>query len=346
MEAVGIATAFLLLLVALGLILAAAELFTNAIEWLGDKLGLSQGVVGSILAAVGTALPETMIPIIAFIAGAKAADPHAGHEIGVGAVIGAPFMLGTLAMAVTGIAAWAYARVGLRDRDVKPNVGVAKRDLRYFLIVFPLAMLASLLPQGMKPFVGVALVGLYLAYVYQTIKAEDPGDEGEGGEALKPLIFAPKAAQGPGWPMLTIQLIASLALLIGGAHMFVEQVTHVATFFAVPPLILALVLAPIATELPEKFNSVVWIRSRKDTLAVGNITGAMVFQSSIPPAFGLFLSPWVLSRPAVVSGVLAILSSLLIVWSINRHQVLKLPMLLAGGGFYAIFILAVIFVFR
>lgn len=342
----GIASAFLLLLVALGLILAAAELFTNAVEWLGDKLGLSHGVVGSILAAVGTALPETMIPIIAFIAGAKAADHHAGQAIGIGSVIGAPFMLGTLAMAVTGVAAWAYARIGLREREVKPNVGVAKRDLRYFLIVFPLALLASLLPQGLKPACGVVLVGLYLAYVYQTIKAEDGNGDDEGGEDLKPLIFSPKAPDGPGWAMLTVQLVASLALLIGGADLFVVQVTQVATHFGVPPLVLALVLAPIATELPEKFNSVVWIRARKDTLAIGNITGAMVFQSSIPPAFGLFMSPWILNRPAVVSSVLAILSTLLVVWSIHRHQVLRLPVLLAGGGFYVVFLLAVAVVLR
>ncbi len=43
-----------------------------------------------------------------------------------------------------------------------------------------------------------------------------------------------------------------------------------------------LLVAPIATELPEKFNAVIWIRQGKDTLAMGNITGAMVFQASIP----------------------------------------------------------------
>ncbi len=342
----GISSAFLQLLLALGLILAAAELFTNAIEWLGDKLGLSHGVVGSILAAVGTALPETLIPIIAFIAGARAVDPHAGMDIGIGAVVGAPFMLGTLAMAVTGIAAWAYARVGLRDAEVRPNLTVAKRDLGYFMLVFPLALLASLLPAGLKPIVGVLLVGLYGAYVYQTIKAEDVSTPAETETALKPLIFAPKRLDGPGWPILSFQLVVSLALLIGGADLFVVQVTHVASYFGVPPLILALVLAPIATELPEKFNSVVWIRARKDTLAVGNITGAMVFQSCIPTAFGLFLSPWILSRPAVVSSVLAMASTALIVWSIHRYGALKLPFLFAGGGFYAVFILAVVFVLR
>ncbi len=60
------------MLVEIGLILAglvvivlSAELFTNGIEWLGQRLQLSEGVVGSVLAAVGTALPETLIPFVA-----------------------------------------------------------------------------------------------------------------------------------------------------------------------------------------------------------------------------------------------------------------------------------------
>ena len=52
-------------------------------------------------------------------------------------------------------------------------------------------------------------------------------------------------------------------------------------------MLLALVIAPIATELPEKFNSIIWVRQNKDTLALGNITGAMVFQSTIPTVVGL-----------------------------------------------------------
>ena len=63
-----------ILAVAFVVILAGAELFTNGIEWFGRKLGLAEGAVGSVLAAVGTALPETMIPIVAivFTSGASA----------------------------------------------------------------------------------------------------------------------------------------------------------------------------------------------------------------------------------------------------------------------------------
>lgn len=208
----GIAAAFLFLVIALGLILLAANLFTNAIEWAGNKLDLSHGVVGSLLAAVGTALPETTIPIIAFVAAATSGQHAAGHEIGIGAVIGAPFMLGTLAVMVTGLAAIIYAQVGLRAPEVRPDVAVMQRDLRYFLVVFPLVLLASLLPQSLKPPAALLPVLLYLAYVYQTIKAEGGTDDASAElDSLKPLYFSPRRPAGPGWPLLIVQVIASPA---------------------------------------------------------------------------------------------------------------------------------------
>ena len=62
------------LVVALAVILIAAELFTNGIEWFGHKLNLAEGAVGSVLAAVGTALPETMIPLVAILFAGSAAS--------------------------------------------------------------------------------------------------------------------------------------------------------------------------------------------------------------------------------------------------------------------------------
>ena len=81
-------------------ILASCVIFVNAVEKIGDSFNLHQGIVGSILAAVGTAMPETVIPLIAifFVKGGQ------GQAIGIGAIAGAPFMLGTLAFFVTGAA--------------------------------------------------------------------------------------------------------------------------------------------------------------------------------------------------------------------------------------------------
>src|SRR5262245_54675615 len=87
-----------LLIGSLVVILAGAELFTNGIAWIGEGFGLSEGAVGSVLAAVGTALPETLLPLVAILSGHET-----GEEIGTGAILGAPFMLTTLAMVVIAV---------------------------------------------------------------------------------------------------------------------------------------------------------------------------------------------------------------------------------------------------
>ena len=112
------------LLLSVVAILGAASLFTNSIEILGDRLGWGQGAVGSVLAAVGTALPETMIPIVALLGALiVGGDPSVSSEIGVGAILGAPFLLATLAMFVVGA-----ATLGFRHhRDSGAEVNIDKR---------------------------------------------------------------------------------------------------------------------------------------------------------------------------------------------------------------------------
>src|SRR6185436_15407887 len=87
-------TTSLELLAAFVLIIGGAIGFTNAVEWLGQRMNLGAGAVGALLAAVGTALPESVIPIVALLGGGG----QEATDIAIGAIIGAPFLLGTLAM--------------------------------------------------------------------------------------------------------------------------------------------------------------------------------------------------------------------------------------------------------
>ena len=87
--------------------------------------------------------------------------------------------------------------------------------------------------------------------------------------------------------IVNVQVVFALACIIGGAYLFVGAVSNLAHHAGRDEVLLALVIAPIATELPEKFNSLIWVRQGKDTLAMGNITGAMVFQSAIPTVVAL-----------------------------------------------------------
>jgi cation:H+ antiporter len=325
-------------------ILLGAELFTNGIEWFGRKLELAEGAVGSVLAAVGTALPETMIPIIAILF----ASGEAAHAVGIGAILGAPFMLATLAMFVTGVAILAVAR-GRGTGDVmRVDTGVLAHDMRYFAIAYAIAIGAAFLPLEpvwLKWIVALILIGIYVWYVKGHFEADASVDL----EDLAPLRFRHLDRAGiqvdPAVPRLRVvnlQVVAALGLIIIGAFFFVDAVEHLATTFGIDGALLALVVAPIATELPEKFNSVIWVRQGKDTLAMGNITGAMVFQSTIPTVVALLFASnsWVAAPgtyTAFASAGIAFLSSAFIFIPMARRGTLRGRGLLVGGAFYLAF---------
>ncbi|MGI9859959.1 sodium:calcium antiporter [Moorella naiadis] len=323
-----------LLLISLGIILLGAEGFTNGVEWLGKKLHLTEGAVGSILAAVGTALPETMIPIIAIIFGGG----HAGEEIGIGAILGAPFMLSTLAFFITGVAVIAYRHRRPDYPRMNLDTATMGRDLGFFLCVYSVAVLASFLGAHIwKQLVAVGLVIAYATYAYLTVTR---GSTLEEGEKLNPLYLARRAAE-PAAALVALQIIVALGMIIGGARLFVAGVEDLARIIGIPPFVLALIIAPIATELPEKFNSVIWVGRGKDTLALGNITGAMVFQSSMIPALGIAMTSWELTTGALISAILAIFSAGLVFFRISRHRYLTPYTLVSGGAFYGIFVILI-----
>jgi cation:H+ antiporter len=257
-------------IVALVVILLGAAFFTNAVEILGSRLGMRQGAVGSLLAAVGTALPESMIAIVAImepivIGGAV----EEGATIGVGAILGAPFMLATLALFVVGASALAFRNRREQGSGLRVDETTIKRDTLFFLIFFALATGVGLLelPIYLKAVAAFVLVLGYANYVRKTLVS---GDHLE--EVPEKLHLLPRS---PNPPLVAVvfQTVASLGVIVAGAHFFVDAVKHAAEGLGVPAGLIALVLAPLVTELPEKFNSIFWMRDGKDTLALGNMTG-------------------------------------------------------------------------
>jgi cation:H+ antiporter len=315
-------------------IVVAAALFTNAVEILGDRLDLDQGSIGSVLAAVGTALPETMIPVVAVISIIFTGNAAAG-DVGVGAILGAPFLLATLAMFVVGISIQIYRRRRESDDDVMIDKGTASRDMVFFLVCFSLGTGAGVvpLPFFLKAALAVLLVVAYAAYVWRTIKS--------GGEDLEEppekLTLWPSRSEAPIWAVAA-QLLGTVAVMGAGAHFFVTAVEHLSESAGLPVGLIALVLAPLATELPEKFNSVIWVRGNKDTLALGNITGAMVFQSSVPVALGLAFTSWTLDPLNVLSAVLALIGGAYLHLLVRRKEPIESEYLFVGGALYAVFL--------
>jgi cation:H+ antiporter len=337
---------------ALTLILLSAELFTNGVEWVGATMGISEGAVGSVLAAVGTALPETLLPLVAIAVGRPS-----GKSIGIGAILGAPFMLSTLAMFVLGVSVLIFARNGRRSTDLRGDRRVLLQDLGYFLGMYTLALVAGLWHvRWFKWLLAAALLVGYVVYVKRHFQSQTNEEEREAAGEIKPLYLRrwvrrlqrrPVDNPTPPTTWLSIeQSLIALVGIVGGARLFVDGIETISRTFRVDPLAIALLLAPLATELPEKFNSVIWVRRRKDTLALGNITGAMVFQSSFPVTIGILLTPWRFTGPGtldeLVAAVVALVAGAVLWITLLVRGRLGAKLLLLQGVFYAGFVAFVV----
>jgi cation:H+ antiporter len=190
--------------------------------------------------------------------------------------------------------------------------------------MFPVAIVIGVLdaPAPVRYVAAAAFVIGYGVYAWHTARAEG---EVEDEDELGPLYFDTTKSDPPATWQIALQFAVSLAAIVGGAELFVGVVETIATSLGVTPLVLSLVLAPLATELPEKANSVLWVRQGKDSLALGNITGAMVFQASVPVSLGLLLTEWQLETQAVVAGLIGIAGGALARWALPRGHVGAAP---------------------
>lgn len=324
------------LLIGLLMILFSAEGFTNGIETLGRRFNLSQAVVGSLLAAVGTALPETILPVVAiFFYGGESAK-----DIGVGAILGAPFMLSTLAFFLVGLTVLTAYIKKRRKFEINIETHSAMRDLIFFLPMYSVAVLMPVVVgRSFSVPIAVLLIFAYIFYAYRTFRSESADIEHSEGMYLWRLLtkLGLTTARSPHLVLIVLQVAGTLFVMITGAHTFVRSLEHVSVRFGMNPLLFALMLAPVATELPEKFNSVTWTWKGRDTLALGNITGAMVFQSTFPVSVGLLFTEWKLTRMAIFSAVIALTSAFIVLGElIVKKRISPITMLL-GGGLYLIY---------
>lgn len=321
------------------LILIAAEVFVNALEHLGEKLKISEGVTGSIFAAVGTALPETIVPLLAIFGGTQ--NQRLNEEIGVGAILGAPLMLSTLSLCLMAFSVLKKRGV---NGPLSPERSGLERDLNFFLFAFGLSCVALFVPHetgGLRATIAFIMVLIYFVYILVTLRASAQlVRDGHGTEAESPMLLS-RFGLPTTWFTIYLQLGLGLAALVSGAKGFIHGIEEAAPLLGMSALVLSLMVVPIATELPEKVNSILWIRRHKDTLAFGNITGAMVFQGTLLPAIGILLTPWVAQREVFAGIVITLLGALWLRVMLTRGQ-LRVWHLSVNGLLYVSYLIIVL----
>jgi cation:H+ antiporter len=319
------------LLLSAGIVYWACEYFVNGVEWVGSKTGVSQNAVGTVLAAFGTALPESVVTFVAVVFGHDAA----ARNIGVGAALGGPLVLATIAYPIVGIMLL-LTRYQPTRQPIDVNWQRLSRDQGWFLLIFICKIMLGFLAFSRKPWLGWLFLLAYAAYTWTEVRHAGDGAMGE----LEPLKFQRRQAD-PSFALALLQTVVALAVIFAASHVFVDQLTVVGPWLGIPSTVVALLLSPIATELPETLNAIIWIRQGKHRLALANISGAMMIQATVPTALGLFFTPWsfdhALSLAAAVTAFAVLGLRLLL-----RRNALTPLRLSMFAGFYLVFALGIL----
>jgi len=318
------------------------EIFTNAVENLGKYFKIKDGALGSIFAAFGTALPETILPLIAvFGAYITGSEISIGKDIGRGAVLGSPFLLSTLSFFIVGVTVLVMYFLKKRTDTICIDINHYKRDLKFFAAAYTVGVSAAFIPFfTVKILIGCLLLLFYLVYAVRTVKKFScDGDYCEN--EVEPLKFSKifKVNEKYFLYLLFFQFFVSVAGLVLSSHLFVENIKEISGILGISAMIVSLFLAPVATELPETFNAILWSINKKDVLAVGNISGAMVFQACIPMAAGIFFTDWTFSREAAVNVCSVYLALFILILGTLKPKCFSAKVFLFSGIPYVLYLI-------
>ena len=188
----------------------------------------------------------------------------------------------------------------------------------------------GLLAFAWKPWLGILFLVTYGLYVKRELSNDE---ESLASEDLEPLLRPRDTDPALSWAIT--QTVLALVVIAGASHVFVNQIETLGVAMGASPHLAALLLAPVATELPEIMNALIWVRQGKERLALANISGAMMIQATIPSALGIFMTPWLLDAPCSRPACSPCCPSACC--GCFRSSGITVPVLSAAGGFYALF---------
>jgi cation:H+ antiporter len=228
---------------------------------------------------------------------------------------------------------------GVRGGDLAGvDTGRLARDQTWFLAIFIVKVSLGLVAFAIKPWLGLVFFAVYILYFVREMTGT--GDQASGDD-LEPLKLQPRRTC-PTTLAVTVQILVTLAIIFGASQLFVQQLEWAGPALGLPAVVVALLLSPIATELPEIMNAIIWVRQGKTQLALANISGAMMIQATVPSGIGILFTPWVFDSALMLAGAVTMASVSYLLWLLRTHRVTA-GRLAAAAGFYAVFAVGLVF---
>ena len=244
---------FLIFVIAMGVLIWGAEMLIHQSEKIALRFDIPEFIIGATLIALGTSLPEMAASVAA-----SAADKP---EIAISNVIGSNILNITLVL----------ASVFLVARNIKPDRDFFAKDSTWALMpvfVFILMIMDGVISR-FDAILLMLMMGAYLLFLVQDAKSLPE-------EELEELAKEPFS-----WPLTLLMLSIGFVLVITGAHFTVESASDIAKSFGVSEWVIGIIMISLGTSLPELVVSISASIKGKVDMAIGNIIGSNMANTSV-----------------------------------------------------------------
>ena len=325
------------LILSLVFILVSSYLFYNSLENLRVKFNIKETYVSIVFAAIGSVLPEIIIPTIAILTGTYG---NGNVDIGVGAILGGPLILSTLIIFIAGL--FIIKQRGVSGKINFQNLDL-KKNLKLFFVAYIILFLSVIIHRITHSLVFNFLIILLLITVYIKFikdKMNEP-DYYTDKIQCKPLILTYLGIKSNKFYVI-LQALLSLLMMTYFSETFVDAMNLISMKYHFSIFILSVIIIPIVTEVQEQFISIMWFRTHKDVMAINIIIGSMMFQVAILPIIGILFTNWdFVNFNHFMIFVITFLAMLNIYININK---LKIYHLFFNGMLYLVNIILGIYI--
>ena len=254
----------LLLLVGFAILIKGADFLVNGASSAAKKYGISNLAIGLTVVAFGTSMPELIVSLLSALDGKN--DASFGNVIGSN-----NFNL----LFILGIAGLIYPLVVQRN-TIKYEVPLSMLAAIFLFVLVNDTLLwgTSSFIEGTATYQGILsrldsivlllFFGLFILYIYRTMRNSSDLDE---GEPIK--LYSTPISVG--------MIIIGLAMLIGGGELVVDNAIEIARGYGLSEKLIGLTILAAGTSLPELATSCVAAYRKNTDIAIGNVVGSNIF---------------------------------------------------------------------
>ncbi len=279
---------FVIFVIAMGVLIWGADVIINQSERIALKFKIPEFIIGATLIALGTSLPE--------MAASIAASYNGKADIAISNVIGSNILNITLVLAM----------VFLISKKINPARDFFAKDSTWALVpvlVFILMIFDGVISRFDASLL-LLLMGAYLIFLLQDAKNIPNLDD---LEEIDESTFS--------WGSVIPFLMLGFLLVIVGAHFTVESASEIARDFGISEWVIGIIMISLGTSLPELVVSIAAAGKGKVDMAIGNIIGSNMANTTVVLGAAALVHPMPIDAPAYLFDIATmIIATLLLVF--------------------------------